>query len=549
MQKKKRKQPAKIPGVAQRQKRRNIGDFKDIQPLTTDEEGKDSKSSIKETLNKPLKREDNPVEIITEEDIIENTRSKVDENKIGKKSWRVRRKARKLARKRKWANRPTALRWARQAIRVLFYAAIIYGLYFAIVSWSALSNIIDRGGEGAVALQENIQPSALKGEGDGRINIMLLGIGGEGHKAGNLADTIIIASIDPFANELAMLSIPRDMYVPIPGYYSTRINAAHSIGEDDESYEGGGIALTKVTIEEILGINVHYYMRIDFQGFVDAVDTVGGVTVDLEEAVYDPNFDWQFGSNALNLPAGENTLDGQTALLLARARGATGIGLGVSRGDFGRGDRQRDILLALKDKVLAAGTYANPVRITELIKIAGGHVRTDIQIGEMLRLYEIIEEIPSASVVSFGLDNGADNYLKSANIGGASVLQPKTGNYNEIKLFVRELFVDGFIKQEAPVLDVYNGSTVPGLASETASELETYGYKLGIIDNAPTQSYQTTVIYDLSGGKKPFTKELIAKRFGVTMKPASQIPAQLKVTTSDFVVILGLDNAEEETTF
>ena len=426
---------------------------------------------------------------------------------------------------------------------------LLFALYNVIVTLFAINGIIDRGGDGALALQENIQPSALRGEGDGRINVMLLGIGGAGHQAGNLADSIIVASIDPFAKEAAMLSIPRDMYVDIPGYYSSRVNAAHSIGEDDESASGGGIALTRKTLEETLGITIHYYIRVDFQGFEEAIDTIGGVTVDLEEAVYDPNFDWEFGVNALNLPAGENTLDGQTALLLARARGASGIGLGVERGDFGRGDRQRAILLAAKDKVLSAGTYSNPLRISELIRTAGDHVRTDIQIGEMLRMYEIVNEIPSDKIVSFGLDNGPDNYLGSANIGGASVLTPKSGNYDEIKLFVRELFVDGFIKQEAPVLDVYNGSVVAGLAGETATELETFGYKIGAVDNADTQNYPKTVIFDLTGGSKPFTKQLLENRFKVSMQPGNQLPAEFIGSTSDFVIILGGDFAQEETTF
>ena len=530
-----------MSGVSQRP-RKNIGDFNAVSPIVTGETTHNKARAINKTLN-------DDVEVITEEDVIENTRSSVDESKIGKKSWRARRKSKRLAKKQKWARRPWPLRYLRRGFKIFAGLGLVYGLYIGIITFTSLNSIIDRGGDGALALQENIQPAALKGEGDGRINIMMIGIGGDGHKAGNLADSIIVASIDPFANEAAMLSIPRDMYVDIPGYYSSKINAAHAIGEDDPDLEGGGIALMEETLEEVLGIEIHYYVRVNFDGFVDAIDTIGGVTVNLEEAVYDPNFDWEFGTNALNLPAGENTLDGQTALLLSRARGATGIGLGVSRGDFGRSDRQREILLAARDKVLSAGTYANPVRISELIRNAGNNVRTNIQISEMLRMFEIAENISSDAIVSYGLDNGPDNYLRSSNIGGASVQVPKTGNYNEIKLFVRELFVDGFIKQEAPVLDVYNGSTIPGLAGETSTELESFGYSIGIVDNAPAQNYQTTVIYDLSGGEKPFTKQLIENRFEVQMLPASELPAALENTTSDFVIIIGSDNAEEETSF
>lgn len=547
MRKPQNNKPAGISGVQQRQTRRDLSNFTDLNPITAQNPNRKrvpgSEPKVKGSLP-----QDAPTEVISEQDIIESTRSSVDESKIGKKSWRARRKSKKLAKKQKWARRPMPLRILRKVVKFGALAAGLYLLVTVAQSWSALNNIIDRGGDGALAIQENIQPSALRGEGDGRINIMILGIGGDGHTAGDLADSIVVASIDPFANEAAMLSIPRDMYVDIPGQYSSRINAAHAIGESDPTIEGGGIALMRQTLEETLDINIHYYVRIDFQGFQRAVDAVGGVAVDLEEAVYDPNFDWQYGPNALNLPAGENTLDGQTALLLSRSRNATGLGYGTGN-DFDRAENQRLIMLALKDKLLSAGTYSNPVTINKLIGTAEDHLRTDIQISEMLRINEIMSEIPSSKIVSFGLSNAADNYLTSANIGGASVLQPRDGTFREIQLFVRELFIDGFIKQESPLIDVYNGSSTPGLANETAAELESYGYGVNFVNNAPTQDYVQTVVYDLSNGEKEFTRELISKRFGVTMKSSSELPVALRETEADFVVILGSVNAEEETTF
>ncbi len=544
MKKKQQQQPSMNGVPVRRPRPQGMGGFTDLRATSAHEQSmkankKLAKGKIPSTVH---------TETISEEEVIESTRSAVDQSKIGKRSWRARRKAKKLAKKQKWARRPKWLRVMRRTAKIGGVVLAGYLLITLAQSWSAINNIIDRGGDGALALQENIQPSSLKGEGDGRINIMILGIGGEKHVAGNLADTIIVASIDPFANELAMLSIPRDMWVDIPGYWSSKVNAAHAFGEDNPDQPGGGIGLMRQTLEETLDINLHYYVRIDFQGFTQAIDTVGGVDVTLEDAIYDPNFDNQFGPNALNLPAGDNHLDGQTALLLARSRNATGLGYGTGN-DFDRGENQRKIILALKEKILRAGTYSNPVRINQLIATAEDHVRTDIQVSEMLRLYEIMEKIPNEKIISFGLTNASDNYLVSANINGASALQPRGGDYSEIQLFVRELFVDGFIKQEQPVIDVYNGSSVPGLATETATELESYGYKTGIIDNAPTQDYDMTVVYDLSGGKKQFTRELIAKRFNVTMKSAGELPAALKDTTSDFVVILGQNNANEESTF
>lgn len=544
----------KVDGVAQRQRRRNLGDFNDVKQISSDRFNLSRKAeNNKQATANPLFNEasslDQGVELIREEDVIENTRSDIDKSKIGSSNWRARRKAKKLAKKQKLAKRHAAYRYTRHTLRFAGVAVLLIGVYLGISSWSAISSIIDRGGEGALALQDNIQPSQLKGEGDGRINILLIGIGGDTHVAGDLADSIMIASIDPFANEMAMLSIPRDMYVEIPGYYSNRINAAHALGEEYEADNGGGIALLQKTIENNLDINIHYYVRVDFQGFVEAIDTVGGITVNLEEPVYDPNFDWQFGTDALNLPAGDVTLDGQTALLLARARGASGIGFGISRGDFGRSDQQRKILLALKNKVLSLGTFANPVRISSLLQSAGDHGRTNLQIGEMLTLYDILAKIPDDKIISYGLDTNPDNYLTSTSIDGASVLVPKSGDYTEIQIFLRELFVDGFIRSERPVIDVYNGTVVNGLAGDTATELETYGYTIGAVDNALTQDYQQTIAYDLTNGEKKYTKSLLESRFEVSMQSGSKLPAEYSNTESDFVIIIGDTYVQQETSY
>lgn len=541
-----------VDGVAQRQRRRTLGDFDDrSRVLSSDAFSRSEDLKNKQVSQALLSKQADltEVETITQEDIIENTRSDIDSPRLSVKGWRSRRKAKRLAKKQRLAKRSRRYRIARRIVRGAGVALFLIGGWYAITSLGALSNIIDRGGEGALALQDNIQPSQLKGEGDGRINILLIGIGGDSHVAGDLADSIMIASIDPFAHELAMLSVPRDLYVDVPGYYSTKINAAHAIGEESQPDDGGGIALLQDTIETTFAINIHYYVRVDFQGFKQAIDTVGGVTINLEEPVYDPNFDWEFGTNALNLPAGDVTLDGQTALLLSRARGASGVGIGVERGDFGRSDRQRKILLALKKKVFSIGTFGNPVKMSALIKNAGDHGRTNLQIGEMLALYDILDKIPDDKIISFGLDNNPDNYLVSDSIDGASVLIPKSGSYEEIQLFLRELFVDGFIRTESPVVDVYNGTAQGGLGSETAADLETYGYKIGIVDNADKQTYANSVAYDLTNDGKPYTKALLQNRFKLTMKPGSELPAAFKNTQSDFVIIVGSNHVQEDSSY
>ncbi len=436
-------------------------------------------------------------------------------------------------------------RIVKRVVAVTSLAIVMLVGVVGLKSWLTLRQVIDRGGDGAIALQGNIDPTSLKGEGDGRINVLMMGVGGDKHQAGELADSIIVASIDPFAKEMGMLSVPRDLYVSIPGYYKTRINAANHIG-DTENHPGGGVALTSETLEEILGIPIHYYVKADFDGFIQAVDTVGGIDIDLDERVYDPNFDWEYGRGVLDLKPGTNHLDGITALMLARARGASGVGLGVSRGDFGRGDRQRDMLLALKSKVLSAGTYTNPAKIASLLDAVGGHVRTDMQIGEMLKLYEIVKDIGSEDVVSFGFDDGANNYLQSANIAGAAVLVPRSGDFSDIKSFVRSLFVDGFIRQEQATLSVLNGTTTPGLAKKTTDELSDYGYNIIVVANALEDDYVGTKLYVRRDAEKPYTRQLLENRLGVLADRVDDL-SDISAASSgvDFVIIVG--QQEEDT--
>ena len=414
--------------------------------------------------------------------------------------------------------------------------------FMAAKFYFAHQNIFDRSGGGAIALRNNIDPSELNGEGDGRVNILLIGIGGEGHPGGELADTIIVASIDPFAKEVAMLSIPRDLYVDIPGYWSTRINAAHAIGEDEgfkeDGYPDGGPGLLQKTVEETLDIPIHYYVRVDFTGFKEAVDAVDGVVLDVEIPVYDPTFAWEW--RALDVGVGQQYFDGERALFYARSR-MTSPG-----GDFDRADRQRALLVALKDKVFTLGTFANPLKIGSLLDAAGNGVRTNLSIGDILRLYEIAGEISEDKVVSVGLDNGPDGYLTGQNIGGAAVMVPVGGDFTQIQKFVRSIFVDGFIKSEGATLDIYNGTPESGFATNYADELSTYGYDIVNIGSTTQKNYTTTIFVDMTNNN-PYTKRYLEQRLGVTVVSKNQLPKELKNSTSDFVIILGSD-AQENTT-
>jgi LCP family protein required for cell wall assembly len=441
--------------------------------------------------------------------------------------------------------RPTArpkVRTKRRRLRRTFAVSgiLIVGIigFLGVRALIALQQITERNLRGgALALQDNIDPTQLKGEGDGRVNILVIGIGGAGHAGGQLADTILVISVDPINNSAAMLSVPRDLYLRVPGYYSMRINEVHAVGENSKQQKdkGGGPALLAENLTRILGVNIHYFVRVDFQGFIQAVDAVGGVDLQVEKAVFDPFIESRFGNGkyGFSIKPGQHHLDGRTALQYGRSR--------KTSSDFARADRQQDVLVALKNKILSLSTLTNPVKVSSLISAAGNHLRTDLSIDEIMKLLQIAQRIDNSTITNFVLSNAGDNFLSSRNINGAAVMVPRAGldNFSAIQRYVRsQLFVDGFIKQEQAQIVILNGTSSKGLGSKAAEYLRSYGYSVVEVGTAPQRGQAVTALYDQSGGQKPFTLKLLEKRLNTT----AQQPAPAGLTSSaDIIIILGDD--------
>jgi len=387
------------------------------------------------------------------------------------------------------------------------------------------------GGDGALALEGEVDPTKLRGEGDGRVNILLMGVGDTNHQAADLSDTIQIASLDPIAKDVTIFSIPRDLYIKIPGYGSDRINAAHSYGERD-NLEGGGPKLLEETISQALGIPIHYFARVDFTGFKDAVEAVGGVEVDVEQNISDYAYpdEAERGYSAFHIEAGRRFLDGATALKYARSRYTTS--------DFDRSKRQQKLMVSLKNKALSLGTLSNPVKVNSLLSAVGNHFKTDLNINEILKLIKIGNDVTDQKVTHAGLDNSSENYLASSNVRGASVLVPKAGDFSEIRKYVRSLMVDGFIKKEAATVDVLNGTDQAGLAAATADILKSYGYKIATVGDNSEKGLSKPIIIDYSGGTKPYTIRYLEQRFGVKAE-SRQVAAGLP--HPDITVAVGSD--------
>lgn len=439
----------------------------------------------------------------------------------------------------------TFRKWGLRSALALTVITLLLGGFLVFKGFLKVNKVF-KGGGNAAALENNVQPELLKGEGDGRINMLMFGKGGTGHAGADLTDTLIVASIDPVNKTSTLVSIPRDLWVTVPGSGSSKINAVYANAKnrslntapkDKEKAEQAGIEAIKQIISQVLGIPIHYYGMIDFEGFKQAVDIVGGVDINVPEelAVKEHLWDGTTGRNYyLNVPAGQQHFDSTRALYFTRSRHTS------LRGDFTRSERQRLFIQALSQKILSAGTYSNPLKISQLMSALGDHISTDLSVNNALRLMEIGKGMDMSQMKSIGLADPPNNFVRTDNVNGQSVVRPSLGfgDYSDIQNFIRNTLKDPYLAKENAVLSVLNGTPTAGLATKQANLLKSYGYNVTVIADAPTQDYAKTTLVDMTGGKKPFTKNYLEKRLGV--KAVNRLPdATIQTTGIDFVVILG----------
>ena len=298
--------------------------------------------------------------------------------------------------------------WRKRILMIFLTLVILAGLALGglFLKGYFSAKKVFKGGGSAAALEENVDPDMLNGEGNGRINILLLGAGGIGHEAPDLTDTILIASIDPVNHKTALLSIPRDLWVKVPGHGSMKLNAVYEtgkydyLGKQDPSNNNqeavkAGFKMADSTVEEITGIPIHYHMLVNFQAFKQAIDTVGGVTIDVPETLYDPTFTRENGGSAVIASKGTQTFNGTKALMYVRSRHTSS--------DFARAQRQRAVIVALQQKILTLGTLSNPNKVSQLMDAFGSNVVTDLSLNNVSRLYKITKNIPPETIESVGL--------------------------------------------------------------------------------------------------------------------------------------------------
>src|SRR3989304_667016 len=399
--------------------------------------------------------------------------------------------------------------WWRIPITVTSFLLLLMVFWITLSAVLATHKILIGGSSIAPGFLKNLKPAELSGEGDGRINILLIGISGSGHDGPNLSDTMLIASIDPINKTIALLSAPRDLYVEIPEHGFAIINSAYALGEDEKS-SGGGAALLEKTLSTLLDIPIHYYVVADFTGFEKAIDIIGGIDITVLKAINDPFYParYGYGYDPFYITSGKKHFDGATALKFARSRETTS--------DFDRASRQQQIIMAAKQKVLSLSFLTNPKKITSLLKTLGDHARTDLELWEILRLKELMGDVDQNKIVTRVIDNQTPGLLVDGKINGMYVLQPKNG-VASIQEFVRQFFLEPYIISESAQIQILNGTTRLGIAQRVADWLMTFGYNVSSVKNADKNDYSKTVIVDYSNGNKPFTLELLKKRFSASV--------------------------------
>jgi LCP family protein required for cell wall assembly len=389
-------------------------------------------------------------------------------------------------------------------------------------------------------LQAPSGPTPPPWDGAQRVNLLVMGLDYRDWEAGEgppRTDTMILLTIDPINRTAGMLSVPRDMWVNIPGFDYGRINTAYQLGEAFQ-LPGGGPGLAIETVEELLGVPIDYYALIDFFAFEQFIEEIGGIKIDIPEKIdVDPIGD----NNTKTLRPGLQTLSGELALAYARARKTEG-------GDFDRAQRQHQVILGIRDRILSYDI------LTTLIAKAGvlynelsAGVNTNLSLDQAIKLAWLASQIPEDSIKR-GIIGPPDQVsLAVSPDGEQQVLKPITEN---IRLLRDEIFTDSGptspmaadmnpdeqIKAESASIAVLNGSYTPGLAAQTTEYFQSLGLNVPETGNAQNVTAYSEIIF-YNG--KPYTVKYLVDLMQIN-------PFRIRyfndpASTVDIEVILGDD--------
>lgn len=467
---------------------------------------------------------------------------------------------RTLSRKqRKQIKRDNRTRAQKTRRRILFglmwlviIAVVAIGGWLAFKTLSASNNVLKGN------IFDIVQNQPLKKDANGRSNFLIFGTAeddeGGNHGGANLTDSIMVVSVDQDKKDVYMVSLPRDLWVdinmPDSGLctvgYEEKLNTQYFCASGDGANEAAGAIALSDKVTEITGLDVQYYVHLNFTAVVEAVDAVGGVDVTIPDydpktpGILDRNFDWKcnFKCYYVNYKDGEVAhMDGEHALAFARARNAQG-GYGLPGGNFNREQNQQLVIKALLSKAVSAGTLTNLGAVTGLIDALGNNLRTNIETKEIRTLMDLGTKISVDNMISVNLSADGESLVTTGTYKERSIVRPVAGikDYSAIQAYIKkQISSEPFVKEDASIT-IMNGSGTAGAAQTLATKLEALGFTIGTIDNAPDGTYAPIEIYQINASK-PATGAKLKELYGVT--PITTAPPASVVGETDYLIIIG----------
>jgi LCP family protein required for cell wall assembly len=352
-------------------------------------------------------------------------------------------------------------------------------------------------------------------DGSSRVNILVMGLDYLDWRAGEgppRSDTMILLSIDPTKKTAAMLSIPRDTWVNIPGFGSGKINTAYQIGEGNR-LPGGGPGLAVKTVEEFLGVTINYYAQVSFDTFVEFIDLIGGLKIDNPD---DIKVALVGKPGTFLIPEGVSTLNGEQALAYVRARHTSG-------GDFDRAQRQQAAIIGIRNQLLRTDVQRVLLENrVELWNTFSQGIQSNITFTEAFKLGVLVLDINLDNVNQYVLT--PPNYvIPGTSPDGLAILIPIPQN---IRLLRDQMFNSGsvvqpvsatlpleqLVQQEAATVRVLNSSQTTGLAGTTQIYLQ--GLGINVVDTGNgDEVIPSTKIYDYTGN--PYTMQFLIQTLGI----------------------------------
>ena len=341
---------------------------------------------------------------------------------------------------------------------------------------------------------------------------------------------MVIAILRPKEGQVSLISIPRDLWVSIPGWENNRINTAYQHGISS-GYPGGGPGLLKDTIQYNLGIRIDHTAMVDFDGFRKIVDTLGGVDVPVscpytDWHLIDPSYNPEIEANwfLYTVNPGIIHMDGDLALWYARSR--------QKSSDFDRGRRQQEVLRSIFTQALQAGTLT---RLPELHNNLKDSVETDLGLGDLLQLSLYAPKMTNADIRSYYI---RPPYVSSwITSSGAYVLSP---NQDLLSQLLTEALSPSTrtVQRQTVIIEVMNGTSIPGYETLASNRLNYAGYETRIVPS-DRQDYAYSVLIDRSAAQDRSVSSSILNVMG--MLPGSLIPSPQANTTAQYLLILGYD--------